>query len=123
MSTAMHTSNVADPRRRREGESSHDDVSQRPSFSDVRKDVSDVRRDVSQLGSDVAVLARDTAQTSASAVKSGVTQAVEAGKKAGEAVKEGHSRMCAYVSAHPTASVLIAAGIGALIARVAMSRR
>ncbi len=80
--------------------------------------VQDVKEDVAQLRHDVAEYASDATRTGIDAVKAGASHLAETGKKAGHTMQETHEKMCGYVSAHPTTSVLIAAGVGALLARV-----
>lgn len=82
----------------------------------------DVKEDVAQLRQDVTEYAAHTAETGIEAVTNTATRVAETGKKAADVAKETHGKMCEYVSAHPTMSVLIAAGVGALLARV-MPRR
>jgi ElaB/YqjD/DUF883 family membrane-anchored ribosome-binding protein len=77
-----------------------------------------VKDDVSQLTQDVAECASSVAHTSAEAVKSSAVHVAEFGKKAAGAAKDSHGRLCEYVSAHPTTAILIAAGVGALVARI-----
>jgi len=79
--------------------------SQRPSsqssaIADIKKDFADVKSDVSHLSHDVGEAAMD------------------AGRRVADTVKSGHERVREYVTEHPTTSVLIAAGVGAILARL-----
>lgn len=78
----------------------------------------DVKDDVSRLKNDVTSMASDAAHKGIDTVSAGAERAMDVGRQAAHSVKSGHSRMCEYVSEHPTTSVLLAAGIGALLARV-----
>jgi ElaB/YqjD/DUF883 family membrane-anchored ribosome-binding protein len=86
--------------------------------NDERPTLRDVKQDVAQLKHDVAQCAGGAARTGIDAVKIGASHLAQTGRKVGHAARETHERMCGYVSAHPTTSLLVAAGLGALLARV-----
>ncbi|MCA9295724.1 MAG: hypothetical protein KC983_04390 [Phycisphaerales bacterium] len=77
----------------------------------------DVKDDVSQLKNDVTDYASSAAHTGVEAVKAGAERVAETGRRAADVARESHGKMCEYVTANPTTSVLIAAGVGALLAR------
>jgi ElaB/YqjD/DUF883 family membrane-anchored ribosome-binding protein len=82
-----------------------------PSLTDVKEDVTKLKDDVTKCAVDVAEVGRDMA-------KNGVAHTVETGKKLAKSAQESHEKVCTYISANPTTSVLIAAGVGALLARI-----
>lgn len=83
----------------------------RPSINNVKEDVARLKDDASKCATDVAEVGRDMA-------KNGVAHAAETGQKLAQSAQESHEKVCAYITANPTTSVLIAAGVGALLARV-----
>jgi ElaB/YqjD/DUF883 family membrane-anchored ribosome-binding protein len=78
----------------------------------------DVKDDVSQLKQDVTKCAADAAHTGMEAVRSGAAHAAEAGRKIADTTRSSYQKACAHVEAHPMSSVLIAAGVGAIVARL-----
>jgi ElaB/YqjD/DUF883 family membrane-anchored ribosome-binding protein len=77
-----------------------------------------VKDDVSRLKDDVTDYASSAAHTGVEAVMAGAERVAETGRKAADIARESHGKMCEYVTAHPTTSVLIAVGIGAVLARL-----
>lgn len=99
--------------RQRHGEP--DDANNRESN---RANLQEVRRDLSKLKADASTCAAEAAENGMEAIKSGAAQAVEAGQRVSDLARDSHERMRTYVSANPTTSVLIAVGVGALLARI-----
>ena len=84
----------------------------------IRNDIDQVRDDVKQVKDDVGQCATDIAHAGAEAVQHGADATLEAGRKAAENAGEVHKALCRHVAEHPTSSILIAMGVGALLARV-----
>jgi ElaB/YqjD/DUF883 family membrane-anchored ribosome-binding protein len=80
--------------------------------------IKDVKNDISHLKHDAAGVAGDAAQAGMEAIQHGAEATLEAGRKAAETVGDTHKALCRHVSAHPTSSILIAMGVGALISRL-----
>ncbi len=97
------------------------------SFSEVRDDVHAVGSDLSKLGSDAVDYATGAALGAADAAKQkareGVGYASDAAKKATDYSKQAHEQMCDFVRERPTTSVLLAIGLGAILARILIPRR
>jgi ElaB/YqjD/DUF883 family membrane-anchored ribosome-binding protein len=87
----------------------------RTGFADVKEDLKDLKHDAAAYASDIA-------STGIDAVKHGADKVVETSKKVGAAAQGTHEKVCDYVSKNPTTSVLIAAGVGAVLARVLWRR-
>ncbi len=85
-----------------------------PSLRNVKEDVSQLKYDVADYATTAAQVA---AHTGVDAVKTGAAQVAETGKKAADLARGSHHKVCEYISAHPTTSVLVAVGIGAIMAR------
>jgi len=73
----------------------------------IRKAAEGNRSTFKDVKEDVATLKRDTVGALANNVESGL-----------EATKDKYAEMCEFVKKNPAVSVLIAAGVGALTARV-----
>lgn len=86
----------------------------------------DVREDVRELKSDLTDAVSETAQQGMEAARHGaetaIEKTVETGRKAADSALATHERLCEHVSNHPTSSILIAFGVGALASRL-MSKR
>lgn len=93
------------------GRRSHGDAS----LEDVQEDLRVVTRDIAQLKADAAGAAMH-------GVQQGAETALESVRTAGLKAKEVHEQAAEWVSEHPTASVLVAIGAGALVARM-LTRR
>lgn len=78
----------------------------------------DVKEDVSQLKADTVDYATRAAEKGIEAAKQGTDAAVETSKKLANKAADAHEGMCDYVREHPTTSVLIAIGVGAIASRL-----
>jgi len=85
--------------------------------------VDNIKRDVATLKDDVSHEAHRMKDQVRDTVKAKGQQLVEMGKKAGHQMEGVHHKMCDYVQKNPTTSVLIALGVGALVARFLLPRR
>lgn len=83
-----------------------------------RTSIHDIKNDVVQLKEDVVAYGSDSAHQAMDAVRAGANQAIDKGKQAAEMAKDAQAKMRDYISEHPTASVLIAVGVGAILARM-----
>lgn len=83
-------------------------------------DISAIRHDITGLKDDFKTLVTDAASTGKDAAKKGAQSLAEGAKTAAEQVKAFQETTCNTVRSHPMASVLIAAGIGAIAARLLM---
>lgn len=79
-----------------------------------RASISDVKRDVATLKEDV----KDVAATQTEVVADAVGTTIDATKQAAATAGDAHKAMCRYISDHPTSSVLIALGVGAVLSRL-----
>jgi len=97
----------------------NDDGSQRGDRDNVqalRNDVEMLRRDVRTLASDAAATGRDAWDTSKEMGRA-------TGRRAVDAADDTQRRVNDYVTDHPTQSLLVAAGIGAIVGSLLMRRR
>ncbi len=78
----------------------------------------DLRDDVSRLGDDARRGAGEMAHAGLDAARRGAVHAIEVGERAASAARNSHQKMVQFVSANPAASVLVAVGVGALLARL-----
>ncbi len=85
--------------------------------------LTDVKQDVTALTHDAADYAKGIAETGVDAVKSGAEAIADTGRRAAEAARRTQRQVTGYVSDHPMTSVLIAFGVGAIMARLLMWRR
>lgn len=90
-------------------------------LQDVKRDVgqlkSDVQKDMGQLKRDVSEYASGAANSGMEAAREGAAHLMEQGKHVADTAKDTHTKMCEYVRANPTTSVLLAVGVGAILAR------
>ena len=97
------------------------------SYADVRGDIGAVRQNLSKLGSDAVDYASGTAHGAAQMVtdkaRQGADVALDAAKRAGEYGNEAYDQACDFVRQRPLTSVLIAVGVGAVLARILIPRR
>lgn len=85
------------------------------SLEDLQEDLRVVTRDIAQLRADATgAVAQGVRQTAESAL--------ESAKAVTDRAKEAHSKAVDWVSDHPTTSVLVAIGVGALASRI-LTRR
>lgn len=85
---------------------------------DARSAIREVKEDVRQLKQDVSQAASAAAHSGMEAIRSGASQVSDRGRRVAEAAKDTHERMCSYVSEHPTTSLLIAVGVGAVLGQL-----
>ncbi|MCB9843596.1 MAG: hypothetical protein H6812_10095 [Phycisphaeraceae bacterium] len=97
MAAANRTAGVAD----------HSDIEA------IREDLATLKSDFGSLVTDLAEGGRHAAQKSAQAIAGSA-------KSTAEHVKAAHSATCDTVKQHPMAAVLVAAGVGAIAARLLM---
>lgn len=98
-----------------EGDSARE-IDYRASLQAIREDIDSLRQDVRGLASDAATAGRD-------AVRTGAACARESGRRAAEAAQRAQDTASDYVSDHPMQSMLIAAGLGALVGGLLMRKR
>jgi hypothetical protein len=90
----------------------------RTTMRDVREDAGVLKEDVKALAHDTADVVSGAAGTATAKVKDVAGQASDLAKSAGDSAKKYHSATCERVKKHPTASLLVALGAGALLGRV-----
>jgi ElaB/YqjD/DUF883 family membrane-anchored ribosome-binding protein len=99
----------------------------RASLSNVREDVHAIKDDLTKLGSDAKDYATGAALRAAEVAKDTARQGTDAvldtAKRATDYSKHAHEQMCDFVRERPTTSVLLAIGVGALLARILLPRR
>lgn len=78
----------------------------------------DLRDDVSRLGVDARRGAGEAAHAGLHAARQGALHAIEAGERAVSTARSAHQKMVQFVASNPATSVLIAVGVGALVARL-----
>jgi ElaB/YqjD/DUF883 family membrane-anchored ribosome-binding protein len=71
-----------------------------------------------KLGDDFVTLKGDVVDT----VRDARTTGIDIAKDMAERARTGYGQVCEYVSERPLASVLIAAGVGAILARILLPR-
>ncbi|MDX9911002.1 MAG: hypothetical protein RBS39_04135 [Phycisphaerales bacterium] len=84
----------------------------------IRDDIDAVKSDVNSLVSDTTDLVKHSAEKSSEAVKSGIHATSDSVKSLAQQASQVHGEACEYVKRNPTASVLVAIGVGALIGRL-----
>ncbi len=88
-----------------QGQGQHDSNSgSRPSMSDLRSDAATLSADVKHIARDAAAVVKDGASSTAQDLK--------------HRAEGAHEQVCGYVKANPTASILIALGVGAILGRL-----
>lgn len=98
------------------------DAGRHASMSDVKQDVKAVREDLGALKHDAVEVGAAVAEDAMEKFKHGAQSVADAAKSVRNAASESHKKVCKHVSANPTASILIAVGVGAIIGRL-MARR
>jgi ElaB/YqjD/DUF883 family membrane-anchored ribosome-binding protein len=88
----------------------------------IREDLTSLRNDLSSLMSDIASGGAHAAHAARATAASDVDKAKSTFSAACDQSKELHERANKTVSAHPLTSLLIAAGVGAIAARVFLRR-
>jgi len=78
----------------------------------------DVKKDLRHLKHDAADIAADAVASGKQALQDGADATVDAGKKVAETMGDTHKAFCRHVAEHPTSSVLIAMGVGAMLSRL-----
>jgi len=87
-------------------------------MSDVKKDLGHVKDDVSALGSDARDLAVSAKDSAVDAVRSGAQCSKETLKDIGEQAQQYHTTVKEQVIKHPTTSILVAVGVGAILGKI-----
>lgn len=87
----------------------------RVSYSDVGDDLAEIRRDLAALKGDAIHAASGTMHATGDAVR-------HAGDVVADNARGAYDEVCDQIRANPTASVLIAAGIGMLAGRFLLGR-
>lgn len=83
-------------------------------------DLDSIREDLSSLKDDFKSLMTDLAAGGRHAAEKGAKTLADGAKSAADQVKTIQNATCDTVRSHPMASVLIAAGVGAIAARILM---
>ncbi len=81
----------------------------------IREDLTSLKNDFSSLMSDIASGGKHVAQKGAESIAGTAKSAVDQ-------VKSMHEGACDTIKSHPTASILVAAGIGAIAAKLFFSK-
>lgn len=84
----------------------------------IRDDVKQIKHDMARVKDDVGAVASDVANTGIEAIHRGAEATRNAGKRVGESAAEAHDALRRHVAEHPTSSILIAVGVGALLSRL-----
>lgn len=111
---AAHTSNntQAATKKKRNSRAAHTGRSRgEVSLEDVQEDLRIVTRDIAQLKTDAAGAAMH-------GIHHGAESALESVKDATDKAKRAHAQAAEWVSQHPTTSLLLALGAGAIVARL-----
>lgn len=103
-------------------QSGDSDFSLREGMSEIRKDASAVKEDLDALKSDATQMAAHTTQEAIEAVRQGAQSATEMARSVGESAKQCHGALADKVSQRPTASILLAVGVGVIAGRL-LARR
>lgn len=90
----------------------------RSAVDDLRRDTAAVREDLALLKDDAIKATSHAAEHAVDAVTSGAESARELAESASKTCKEYHSDMCKTIRKNPTASVLVAAGIGVIAGKI-----
>lgn len=93
------------------------------SRSALREDVNALRDDLGVLKTDAARTVSDLASAGRGLAKEGVHMATDMAKRGGAQAENLHKAMCDFVAERPTTAILIAVGVGALLARMLSSPR
>lgn len=99
------------------------DYSLREGMSEIRKDAEMVKDDLGTLRSDATQMAAHTTQEAIEAVRQGAQSASEMARSVGESAKQCHGAMADKVAQRPTASILMAVGVGVVVGRLLAARR
>lgn len=87
-------------------------------LEDLRGDIESLKADLAALGQDAKGVAASAAGSAVSKVKEQADAGMECLKHAGEEASAYHDSFRNKVAQHPTASVLLAVGVGALVGRM-----
>lgn len=90
----------------------------RGAMEDLKKDTAAVREDLSHLKRDAVRATSHATEHAMEAVSSGAESAREMYESAGKTCKQYHESMCDTVRKNPTASVLVAVGVGVLAGKL-----
>lgn len=82
------------------------------------EDLNSIREDLASLRSDLSSLVSNVASGGKHAAQMGAQTITSTARTAADHLKSAHSGACEAVKSHPTASILIAAGLGAIAARL-----
>lgn len=85
------------------------------SFKDVRDDVRELKNDVTDA---VSGTARDGIQAARHTAESAIDRTVDSSRRVADSALASHERLCDHIARHPTSSILIAFGVGALMSRM-----
>ncbi len=88
--------------------------SEHATFQDVREDARELKDDTIEAVGHAAGKGVDAVRHRA---EHAMDRTRDSGRRAADSANAAHQRFCDYVCEHPTASVLIAFGIGALASR------
>jgi ElaB/YqjD/DUF883 family membrane-anchored ribosome-binding protein len=91
------------------------DKERHASFKDVRDDVRELKNDVTDA---VTGTARDGLDAARQGAETAIDRTVQSSRKATDSVLASHERLCDHIAKHPTSSILIAFGVGALMSRM-----
>ncbi|MDX2147483.1 MAG: hypothetical protein SFZ23_08160 [Planctomycetota bacterium] len=84
----------------------------------VRDDASNLRHDVVALKNDAMQAGAHALETGKKSVKHAVDSVYDGAREISHRAQSTHDQMCNYVRENPTAAVLIAVGVGALLGRI-----
>lgn len=99
------------------------DFDLRDGMSEIKKDAKAVREDLDTLKADATQMTTHATQEAIEAVRVGAQSAGEMAKSVGDSMKQTHGALCDKVSERPTASILLALGVGVVAGRILAARR
>ena len=102
--------------------SDESDFSLREGINEIRKDAATVKDDLTTLKSDATQMAAHTTQEAIEAVRHGAQSASEMARSVGDSAKQCHGALADKVKQRPTASILLAVGVGVIAGKL-MARR
>lgn len=88
------------------------------SLNDLRDDIESLRRDLAALRHDAGSYASGAARRGSSAVRHQAESAMGSARHAAEQAESIYDDGADYIRRNPTVSVLVAVGVGAVVARL-----
>ncbi|MEO0483409.1 MAG: hypothetical protein AAF138_07260 [Planctomycetota bacterium] len=87
-------------------------------MADVKQDIHRVKENLSTLGVDAKEVASAATERAVDAVRTGAETSKDVVKDLGEQAQQYHNTVVEQVVKHPTTSILVAVGVGAILGKM-----